>query len=292
MSTSAFLRPGSIAAAVDALQDERAIALAGGVAIAALTNLGLFTVERLVSLAGIPELRGVRIGDGVVRIGATSTHGELAADPVLTRELPVLATMFGNIGNVRVRAWGTLGGALAEPSPDPPVLLAALGADVVTAGPDGTRRLPLAELSGGRSSGHLDSGSLITAVEVPVLAADERCSYLKFLPRSAADSATATAGVRLSLDGAHVTAARLYCGSVGPVPIECHGAADMLLGRSIAESAWLEGIAESVAEAVSPVSDRRGSADYKRRTAGVIVRRALRAAVGLDGPHQEGQINV
>jgi carbon-monoxide dehydrogenase medium subunit len=292
MSTSTFLRPGSIAEAVDALQDERAIPLAGGVAVGVLTNLGLFTVERLVSLAGIPELRGVRIGDGVVRIGAMSTHGELAADPMLTSELPVLATMFGHIGNVRVRAWGTLGGALAEPSPDPPVLLAALGADVITAGPDGTRRLPLAEWSGGRLSRHLESGELITAVEVPVLAADERCCYLKFLPRSAADSATVTAGVRLSLDGAHVTAARLYCGSVGPVPIECHGAAGMLLGRSIAEPAWLEGIAESVAEAVSPVSDRRGSADYKRRIAGVIVRRALRAAVDLDSPHQEGQINV
>jgi aerobic carbon-monoxide dehydrogenase medium subunit len=289
MSAATFLRPGSIAQAVDALRDERAVPLAGGVSVAALANLGLFTVERLVSLAGIPELRGVRIGDGVVRIGATSTHRELAADPVLAGELPVLAMMFGHIGNVRVRAWGTVGGALAEPSPDPPVLLAALGADVVTAGQGGSRRLPLAESSDGPVPGRLEPGELITAVEVPVLAADERSAYLKFLPRSAADSATVTAGVRLRLDGAHVTAARLYCGSVGPVPIACHGTADLLLGRSIEDPVWLDGIAESVARAVPAVSDRRGSADYKRRMAGVIACRALRSAVELDSPHQEGR---
>jgi carbon-monoxide dehydrogenase medium subunit len=289
MSASAFLRPASIAEAVDALRDERAVALAGGVAVASSTNLGVFTVERLVSLAGIPELRGVGIGDGVVSIGATSTHGELATDPVLVGEMPVLAMMFGHIGNVRVRAWGTVGGALAEPSPDPPVLLAAMGAEAVTTAPRGTSRWPLTELSDGPMSRRLESGELITAVEVPVLAPDERCSYLKFLPRSAADSATVTAGVRLRLDGARVAAARLYCGSLGPVPIECRGAAELLVGRSVEDPSWLDGIAESVAVAVSPVSDRRGSADYKRRTAGVIVRRALRAAAGPDSPNQKGQ---
>jgi carbon-monoxide dehydrogenase medium subunit len=292
MSTSTFVRPGSIAEAVDALRDERAVPLAGGVAIASSTNLGLFEVERLVLLAGIPELRGVRTGEGVVRIGATSTHGELAADPVLAGELPVLAAMFRHIGNVRVRAWGTVGGALAVCSQDPPVLLAALGADVVTAGPDGTRRLPLAEFNDGPMSRHLETGELITAVELLVPAADERCSYLKFLPRSAADSATATAGVRLRLDGTRVTAVRLYCGSVSPVPIGCHDAADMLLGRSIEDPSWLDGIAESVAEAVSPISDRRGSADYKRRMAGVIARRALHAAVDAERLHREGHSDV
>jgi carbon-monoxide dehydrogenase medium subunit len=132
--------------ALDALQDENALPVAGGVAVALLTNLGLVSASRFVAIGRLAGFRGVAVGtDGAeLVLGAATAHARLAADPLLLAELPQAAAMFGHIGNVRVRNWGTVGGnlALAEPAQDPPVLLAALGADVLTHGPSGCRRSP------------------------------------------------------------------------------------------------------------------------------------------------------
>jgi aerobic carbon-monoxide dehydrogenase medium subunit len=272
-----FVVASSLDEAMAALADEDAVALAGGVAVGLLANLGLFSGARLVSLARVPELRGVRADDGSLVLGAAMTHAQLAADPVVRQRFPALSTMFGHIGNVRVRAWGTVGGnlALAEPSQDPPVLLSTLDAELLVHGPDGARRLPVAELSDGPMSTVLSQGELITNVVVPGLAADETCVYRKFLPRTADDYATVSVAVKLRADGDHVAAARLFCGSVGPVPVACDTATGMLLGRSITEHDRLDDVVEAVRDAVSPVTDHRGSADYKREMAGVFARRAI-----------------
>ena len=255
-----FLVPRTVEEAVAVLGDDDALPIGGGIAVALLSNLDLVWASRLVSLGRIPELRGVRVRDDNIVLGATTPHGVIAADPVLRAELPELAAMFGHIGNVRVRAWGTVGGnlALAEPSQDPPVLLAALGAELLTMGPAGIRRLPVAELSEGPMTTVLATGKLITHVVVPRLGSDERCAYLKFLPKTADDYATVSAGVRLRLDGQTIIEARIFCGSVGPIPVDCAAAAELLVGRSSDDENVLAGLAEAVAEVVTPRSDHRG----------------------------------
>jgi carbon-monoxide dehydrogenase medium subunit len=122
-------------------------------------------------------------------------HARLAADPLVQATHQELSAMFARIGNIRVRAWGTVGGnlALAEPSQDPPVLLAALGAAVDVTGPGGTRRIPVAELSYGPMSTVLEPQELLTRVILPLPEAGERCAYRKFLPKTADDYATVSA---------------------------------------------------------------------------------------------------
>ncbi|MBN9110206.1 MAG: FAD binding domain-containing protein [Pseudonocardia sp.] len=282
-----FARPRTVEEAVEALADEDALPIAGGVAVALLTNLGLVSGRRLVALGGIPGLRGVvRGADGAtLELGAATPHARLAEDRTLIDELPVAAGMFGHIGNVRVRNWGTVGGnlALAEPAQDPPVLLSALGAEVVIERSGGSRQLPVAELGDGPMSTVLEPGELITRVVVPVLAADERSAYLKFLPVTADDYATVSAAVRLRVDGAGddavITQARIVCGAVGPVPVDCTVAAELLVGRAIGDEERYAGVADAVATAVSPKSDHRGDAGYKREMAGVMVRRAVDRAL-------------
>lgn len=272
-----FVVPASLEEAVTALADEDAVAISGGVAVGLLANLGLFSASRLVLLARVPQLRGVRAEDGVVVLGAAMTHAELAANPVVSREIPELSTMFGHIGNVRVRAWGTVGGnlALAEPSQDPPVLLSTLDAAVLIQGPQGARRVPVAELGDGPMSTVLRQGELITHIAVPVLVGEETCVYRKFLPRTADDYATVSVAVKLRADGDRVAAARLFCGSVGLVPVACDAATELLVGRRISEQDGLDDVVDAVRDAVSPVTDHRGSADYKREMAGVFARRAI-----------------
>ncbi|MBE1494127.1 CO/xanthine dehydrogenase FAD-binding subunit [Amycolatopsis lexingtonensis] len=283
MSTR-FVAARSLEEAFEALAGEDALAVAGGVSVGLLANLGLISAATLVSVSRIPELRGVRAGDDGLVVGAATAHGRLAADPVLRRERPGLAEMFGHIGNVRVRAWGTVGGnlALAEPAQDPPVLLAALDAEVELAGTGGTRRVPVAELGDGPMSTVLGPGELITKVVVPPPVAGERCAYRKFLPKTADDYATVSAAVRVRFDGARIAAARVFCGAVGPVPVACETAAARLVGRTRDELRDLGDVVSAVRDAVSPRGDHRGSADYKREMAGVFVKRAL-AEIGTGG---------
>jgi aerobic carbon-monoxide dehydrogenase medium subunit len=286
--SAGFVRPRTVDEALDALDDENALPIAGGVAVALLTNLGLVSARRLVAIGRLPGLRGVTVGgDGTeLVLGAATPHARLAADPLLVDELPQAAGMFGHIGNVRVRNWGTVGGnlALAEPAQDPPVLLSALRADVLAQSPAGDRRLPVATLGEGPMTTVLEPGELITQVVIPRLDADERCAYLKFLPTTADDYATVSAAVRLRLDGDVITQARIFCGAVGPVPVDCASAAELVVGRSVAAEDRWEGVADAVHDAVAPVSDHRGEAGYKREMAGVFVRRALDRTLAADRP--------
>jgi CO/xanthine dehydrogenase FAD-binding subunit len=276
-----FVVPRSLDEAFSALMDDEAVAIAGGVAVGLLSNLGMVSAARLVSLSQIPEMQGVRVDRDMLSVGAAMPHGRLAADPVLRAYLPELSAMFAHIGNLRVRAWGTVGGnlALAEPSQDPPIMLAALGAAVDVTGPGGSRRIPVAELSDGPMSTVLQPRELITRVILALPQAGERCAYQKFLPKTADDYATVSAAVRVILDGRRVSAARVFCGAVGPVPVSCDHAAELLVGRVLDEPGQLDDVVSAVRGAVSPVGDHRGSADYKREMAGVFVRRALVAAM-------------
>lgn len=276
MSTQ-FVVARSLDEALEALAGEDALAVAGGVSVGLLANLGLVSAARLVSVAKIPGLQGVRVDGDRLVIGAAMAHGRLAVDPVLRRERAELATMFGHIGNVRVRAWGTVGGnlALAEPAQDPPVLLAALDAEVVIVGAGGTRRVRVTELSDGPMSTVVGPDELISEVVVPVPAAGERCAYRKFLPKTADDYAKVSAAVRVRFDDARIAAARVFCGAVGPVPVACDQAAALLVGRTRDELRDADDVASAVRDAVSPTGDHRGSADYKREMSGVFVKRVL-----------------
>jgi aerobic carbon-monoxide dehydrogenase medium subunit len=277
--TAKFVAARTLEEAFAALADEDAVAIAGGVAVGLLSNLGMISAGCLVSISRIPELSGVRLDGDELVIGAAMTHGRLAADPVVRENCPELAEMFGRIGNIRVRAWGTVGGnlALAEPSQDPPVLLAALGAEVEAAGAGGTRRIPVAELGDGPMSTVLGPGELITKVVVPLPTPGERRSYRKFLPKTADDYATVSAAARVRFDGPRISSASLFCGAVAPIPVSCDRAAALLRGRTLDDPEQLTDVVSAVRDAVSPVADHRGSADYKREMAGVFAKRALLA---------------
>lgn len=277
-----YRRPTSIEDAVAELDDDDALPLAGGVSVVLLMNTGLLAPRKLVSLGSLPGLRGVRVVDDHIEIGALTTHAALATDPVLLDAVACAAEAFGRIGNVRVRAWGTIGGNLAhaDPAQDPPVLLAALGATVVVVGPGGERTIPVANLADGPFSTVLSHDELITTVLVPSPPPGTRTSYVKLLPRTQDDYATVSAAANLDFaaDGT-VRAARLVFGAVGPVPIVADAAAALLVGQRADDGDVLASVAASISDAVRPIGDGRGSADYKRQMAGVVARRAVLACV-------------
>jgi carbon-monoxide dehydrogenase medium subunit len=244
-------RPQSLeeALALRAELGEDAALYAGGTELLLAMKLGLLSYEHLIDVKRLPELRGVSRGDGMLRIGAAVTHREL-------EDVAPLAAMERRVANVRVRAAGTLGGnlAFAEPHADPPALLAALGARVELAGPAGPRELSIDDFVLGAYETALGEDEILTAILVPL---GVPAVYEKFqvLERPAVGVAAARRAEGLAL----------VVGAVDDRPVRV----------AVDDEQDEDALCAAAMEAVDPVDDLSGSAEYKRHLTGVMVRRAL-----------------
>ncbi len=238
---------------------------AGGTELLLAMKIGVLDYEHLVDVKRIESLHGIDASDGDLRIGAATTHREIETSPIVIDRVPALANLARHVANVRVRSAGTLAGNLAfcEPHADPSALLCALDASVVLLGANGRRRVALDDFIVGPYETSLAEDELIEAVVVPLTAPAPRAVYLKFqvLERP-------TVGV--------AAVARN-----GDAPIVVVGAVDARPVR-VEATGDVEDFVEAAREAVDPVDDLSGSAEYKRHLTGVMVRRALEALDGKD----------
>jgi aerobic carbon-monoxide dehydrogenase medium subunit len=260
---------------------EDARLVAGGTALIILMKQNLVRPAALVSLARVPGLSGVATENGGVRIGATTTHRAVETSEPVRSRLPVLAETMRRVATMRIRNVGTLGGNLAhaDPNQDPPVTLIALGASVELAAAGGERTVPVEEFFSDYYETVLRPGELVKAIHVPGLPARAGAVYQKFLPRTADDYATVAVAAVVSLDesGERCQDLRLALGSVGPTPVRARAAEAVLRGQVPTPEAIREAAAAVAAE-VDPITDIRGSADYKRDMAVVWARRTLEQA--------------
>ncbi|WP_435312817.1 FAD binding domain-containing protein, partial [Primorskyibacter sedentarius] len=168
-----IVRPSSVADAVAALGEEDAQALGGGQTLIPTLKQRLASPAKLVSLAGIAEMKGVCTGDdGALCIGGGTTHGTVAAEATA---YPALAALAGNIGDPAVRNRGTIGGSLAnnDPSACYPSAALASGATIVT----NTREIAADDFFEGMFTTALNEGEIICEVRFPV---PEKANYQKF----------------------------------------------------------------------------------------------------------------
>ena len=284
MSTFDYLEPASVDEAVALLAQygDDAHLVAGGTSVVLMLRQGLIQPAVLVGLRGIPELRGIHVADdGSLVIGATQTIRSLERAPAVSQYAPALADALSEIATVRIRNQATIGGSLAhaDPAQDPPPMLIALDAAVGVAGTDGQRQIPLHELFVDIFETSLEAGDVITSVVLPPRPRDADAVYVKFLPGSKDDYAT----ISVAVSGRHTNGTwqdlRVVCGAAGPTAIRVRAAEAALDGTQL-EGTDVARAAGIVAEAVDPIDDLRGSADYKRSMANVWTRRALERLAG------------
>ncbi|HEX6444737.1 MAG TPA: xanthine dehydrogenase family protein subunit M [Streptosporangiales bacterium] len=278
MTSFAFHPAASLAEAIALLArygDETQV-LAGGTSVMLLNRLGLLAPEHVVGIRALDELRGIDAdGAGTVRVGALTTLRDVETAPQLC-DVPLLAEAAHRVATVRIRNQATVGGTLghADPAQDLPPALLALDARVDVAGPDGVRRLPVADLFTGYLETSLRPGELITGVAVPAPAPGMRGGYLKFLPRTADDYATVSVAAVVDVVDNRVAGIRVALGAVAPTPVRATSVETALVGRHVTPGD-LGDAAELVRRDVDPMSDARGSASYKEDAAVVCVRRLL-----------------
>jgi carbon-monoxide dehydrogenase medium subunit len=265
MSHVLYHRPASPAEAARlAAEDPDAKLLAGGQSLVPSLKLGLLAPSALIDLAGIAELRGIRLQGHTLTIGAMTTHAAVAQSREVRSAIPALARLADGIGDRQVRNRGTAGGSLAnsDPAADYPAAALGLGAVLRT-----TRRaIPADAFFKGLFETALGPGELLTAVDFPV---PDRAAYVKLRQPA---SRFALVGVFLSQTGGAV---RVAVTGAAPCAFRVREVEEALARKFAAES--LAGI-RVAAEGLS--SDIHGSAEYRAHLILVLARQAVAQALG------------
>ena len=273
--------PDTLEEAIGFLADHpgAAMPVAGGTDLVIDTRTGRARPEWLVDMSPLRSLAGVDLDGEVLRIGALTRIRAVELDPVLGRRAAALVEAARVLGSVQIRNMATVGGNLCHATPSaemPPALLVHDGVAGIT-GPGGERSIPLAELFAGPGRTTLEPGELLTAVRIRVPASAAGSCYLRQTVRWSMDLAGVGVAASVEVEGATVTSARVALGAVAPVPLLVGEAAEAVVGTELTAEAAREAGARASA-ACSPISDARGTADYRRQVVAVLVARALRIA--------------
>lgn len=265
MSQVAYHRPASaVEAARLAAADPDAKLLAGGQSVIPSLKLGLLAPAALIDLAGIAELRGIRLQGRTLTIGAMTTHATVAGSTEARSAIPALARLADGIGDRQVRNRGTAGGSLAnsDPAADYPAAALGLGAVLRTT----HRSIPADSFFKGLFETALEPAEVLIAIDFPV---PERSAYVK-LPQPA--SRFALVGVFLARTGGAV---RVAVTGAGPCVFRVN-AIEQALEKAFTPDS-LAGI--RVADA-GLNSDIHGSAEYRAHLIPVLTRQAVAQALG------------
>jgi len=243
----------------------------------------------LVSLSRIRELKGIEFSETLgVRIGAGATMAEVAESAIIRERFAAIAEGAGVVGSVQTMNMATVGGNIcnAAPSADivPPLL--AYEAAAVIIGPAGRRSVPLTEffVSPGRTV--LAADELLAEVTVPSPSARTGSAYVRHTPRKQMDIAAVGVGVAVTIsDDNRIDKARVALGAVAPTPIRSRQAEAILEGAVVADELIVRAAGAATDEA-QPISDTRGSADFRRHLLHVMTERMLR--LGLERAGQNG----
>ncbi|MFV8819884.1 FAD binding domain-containing protein [Haliea sp. E17] len=277
MSSVHYAAPTSLAEAAQVLAaGEQPKILAGGTDLLVQMKLGARRPGTIVDIKRIPELTELRLDDQGLVLGAAVPGAVVTANVQLQALYPGFVEALGLIGSSQVQGRCSAGGNLCNASPAadsvPAMIVNGVACHIV--GAAGERRVPVAEFNTGPGSNCLAPDEILVALEFPRPAPRSSDAYLRFIPRTEMDIAVAGAAVALTLDDAGVcTAAKVAIGAVGPRAIAVPAAADALLGSTL-DAAALDAAAAAASAAATPITDKRGTVEYRKKVVGVLTRRA------------------
>ena len=257
---------------------ENARPIAGGTALVVMMKQSLVQADHLVSLQRVNDLRSIVAGDRDLHIGALVTHREVEISELVRERVPLVAGVYSRVATVRIRNVATVGGGLAhaDPSQDPPPGLIASDARVRLLSSQGERVIPVEELFRDYYESSIQVGEVLTELIIPLPSSRRRTVYLKYLPRTADDYPTVGVAATAQVEDGLCKEIRVALGAVAPTPVRAKVVEEVLEGRE-ATPQMIRLAAEAVADQVDPLTDIRGSAEYKRDMAVVFTRRALEA---------------
>ncbi len=280
------IEPASLTEAVDILSQAKDIILmAGGTDLLVKVKQGRLKPGRVLSLRQIQGLERVEYvpGRGLF-IGPMATHAQVAAHPEVICRFSALAEACSAVGSPQIRNVGTVAGNLANASPaaDTAGALLALEAQLMLMGPQGSRRVALADFLLGPGKTCLGQGELIAQIFAPEPQLSTFSTYLKLGRRKAMEIAVCSVALASTSAGNGWSNVQLALGAVGPTTLLSKQAGNVLEGQ-----VWSEQVSilagKSAASECQPVDDQRASASYRRAMVEVMVKRAISRLEFLKG---------
>ncbi len=284
-----YKKASSVAEAIQLLgSNEGAKLLAGGHSLLPMMKLRLARPPMVIDIGGIEEMRGISVKNGVLRIGALTTHAEIADSHVVKDACGILWETAYGIGDPQVRNRGTIGGNIshADPASDLPTVLTVMDAKFTIQGQGGitsrgARTVSADDFFTGPFETVLAENEILTSIEMPVLAENQKAEYAK-MAHPATSFAVVGAGVVLTLDGNTCTGARVAVGGLTPKPTRGPSVEAGLTGQELTE--------ENIAAATALIDGDLGtdilgdvfaSAEYRRAMAAIELKHAIFHATGL-----------
>jgi CO/xanthine dehydrogenase FAD-binding subunit len=236
--------------------------------------------DAIVAIDRIPGFRVIDVSDHGLRLGTLVTHGDIVASEEIRTRYAALADASAIVGSHATRAQGTIGGNVMNGSPamDTGGPLLCFGAAATLRSASGERSIGLDELWTGPGSTSARSDELLVAIDVPAPADGTGSCYVRLEYRRQMEIAVVGATVVVTVDGDRVVDARVAITALTPTIRRVPDAESALVGTDGAGDA-IEAASAAAAAASTPISDVRGSAEYRRAMAAVIANRAITAAL-------------
>jgi carbon-monoxide dehydrogenase medium subunit len=282
MPNLSFTAPTTVDEAVRMLAGSAGLAkpLSGGTDLLVQLRSGRMRPETIVDLKRIPGMIGVREESTEFVIGAATPGVTLSAHKAFDHAWPGIVEGADLIGSQQIQGRASLAGNLcnASPAADSVPALIAARATCVIAGPNGRRTAPVEAIVTGPGRTSLQKGEFVVEFHVPKPKPHQCDAYLRFIPRTEMDIAVVGVGVNVTLDGSGAcTEARVVLGAVAPTQIVCEEAAKALIGHKL-DQPTLAALDAAAGRACNPITDKRGTIEYRIKVAGVLARRAAAIA--------------
>ena len=278
-----YASPHSVSEAVGLLAGAggRASMLAGGTDLLVQLRVGRSNADLVVDGKNIPELNEISYdSDSGLTLGAAVPCYSIYGDSAVSNAYPGLIDAASLIGGTQIQGRASLGGNLcnAAPSGDSIPVMVALGATCNIAGPNGERQLAVEDFCTAPGQNALEDGELLVSLHFPAPNPNSGARYIRFIPRNEMDIAVAGAGVSVELEDGVFKSARVCLASVAPTPLFVREAGDALVGKPVNDDSVQE--AANIAEAAArPITDMRGTIEYRKHLCNVLTRRALNTAI-------------
>ncbi len=278
-----YATPHSVREAVDVLSEAggRARVMAGGTDLLVALRAGVYDIDLVVDGKNIPELNEITYDPtNGLTLGAAVPCYKIYGNKAVATAYPGLIDAASLIGGTQIQGRASLGGNLcnATPSADsiPPMI--ALNGTANIAGPNGNRQVAIEDFCTGVRQNALGSDEILVSLHLPAPVANSGANYIRFIPRNEMDIAVAGAGVSVVLDNGDIKEARVSLASVAPTPLFVQEAGDAIAGKPANDETVR--IASGIArDAARPITDMRGTIEFRQHLCEVLTRRALNTAI-------------
>ncbi|MCA9077682.1 MAG: xanthine dehydrogenase family protein subunit M [Planctomycetaceae bacterium] len=274
--------PSTLDAAVALLAEHNGSArpLAGGTDLIDHIRTDRLAPNLVVDIKKIPELNILEHSADGLRLGAAVCCSRIYGDETIRQQYSALADSASIIGGIQIQNRASVGGNLcnAGPAADSTPSLIALGATCVIAGPNGRREVPVESFCVTKGKTVLEPGEILVELKFPSRPSGSGSHYRRFIPRNEMDIAVVGVGASVTLDGDTISDARVSLGAVAIVPLLAKEVNDALIGKPATDETY-KAAGEVARSIIDPITDMRGTREFRIHVTGVLVERVLREAV-------------